>query len=71
MAAGMRKTSPTTIIGAKGLLGVAESFSDLPLGSRRAEVHVPSRDVLRSDGALGPGLYLNSPRESPQAAVSG
>src|SRR3954463_4742508 len=33
MAAGMRRTSPTTIVGAKGILGVGGVFLGLALGS--------------------------------------
>src|SRR5580765_4658155 len=36
MAAGMRKTSPTTIIGAKGILGVGGAIGGFVLGSAMA-----------------------------------
>jgi Flp pilus assembly protein TadB len=71
MAAGMRRTSPTTIIGAKGLLGVGGVFLGLALGSMAAPKYVPLLAlVFGLVGALAPGLYLNSRVKGRQAAVS-
>jgi tight adherence protein C len=71
MAAGMRKTSPTTIIGAKGLLGVGGLFLGLAVGSAMAPKYVFFLALLFGAlGALGPGMYLNSKVKARQAAVS-
>jgi tight adherence protein C len=71
MAAGMRKTSPTTIIGAKGILGVGGAFVGLALGSATAPKYVFLLALLFGlMGALAPGLYLNSRVKSRQLAVS-
>jgi len=66
MAAGMRRTSPTTIIGAKGLLGVGGVFLGLALGSMAAPKYVPLLAlVFGLVGALAPGLVSQQPREGP------
>jgi tight adherence protein C len=71
MAAGMRRTSPTTIIGAKGILGVGGVFLGLLLGSAAAPKFVFLLAlVFGLMGALAPGLYLNSRVKSRQLAVS-
>jgi len=71
MAAGMRRTSPTTIIGAKGILGVGGVFLGLTLGSTAAPKYTPLLALLFGlMGALAPGLYLNSRVKSRQHAVS-
>jgi tight adherence protein C len=71
MAAGMRKTSPTTIVGAKGILGVGGVVLGLALGSATAPKYVLLLGlVFGVVGALAPGLYLNSRVKSRQLAVS-
>ena len=71
MAAGMRKTSPTTIIGAKGILGVGGAIGGFVLGSAMAPKYMLLLAlVFGAIGALAPGLYLNSRVKSRQAAVS-
>ena len=71
MAAGMRRTSPTTIIGAKGILGVVGVFLGFALGSTSAPKYAPLLALLFGlMGALAPGLYLNSRVKSRQHAVS-
>jgi len=71
MAAGMRRTSPTTIIGAKGILGLG----GLLLGAVLAGVAAPQYMfflvlLFGAMGALAPGMYLNTRVKSRQAAVS-
>ncbi len=71
MAAGMRKTSPTTIIGAKGILGVGGVVFGLALGSAAAPKYVFMFALFFGlIGALAPGFYLNSRVKSRQVAVS-
>jgi tight adherence protein C len=71
MAAGMRRTSPTTIIGAKGLLGVGGVVLGLALGSATAPKYMFLLALLFGlMGALAPGLYLNSRVKGRQVAVS-
>jgi tight adherence protein C len=71
MAAGMRRTSPTTIIGAKGILGLGGLVLGAVLGSAAAPKYLPLLALLfGAMGALAPGLYLNSRVKSRQAAVS-
>jgi tight adherence protein C len=71
MAAGMRKTSPTTIIGAKGILGVGGVLLGLALGSATAPKYMFLLGlVFGLMAALAPGLYLNSRVKSRQLAVS-
>jgi tight adherence protein C len=71
MAAGMRRTSPTTIIGAKGILGLGGVVLGLGLGSSTAPKYMFLLALLFGlMGALGPGLYLNSRVKSRQVAVS-
>ena len=71
MAAGMRRTSPTTVIGAKGILGIGGLVLGLVLGSAAAPKYMPLLALMfGAVGALLPGLYLNSRVRSRQAAVS-
>jgi tight adherence protein C len=71
MAAGMRRTSPTTIIGAKGILGVGGIVGGVVLGSAMAPKYVFLLAlVFGAIGALAPGLYLNGRVKGRQAAVS-
>jgi tight adherence protein C len=71
MAAGMRRTSPTTIIGAKGLLGLGGVVLGLALGSATAPKYMFLLALLFGlMGALAPGLYLNSRVKGRQVAVS-
>ena len=71
MAAGMRRTSPTTIIGAKGILGIGGVFLGLALGSATAPKYMFLLALLFGlTGALAPGLYLNSRVKARQLAVS-
>ena len=71
MAAGMRRTSPTTIIGAKGLLGVGGLFLGLAVGSAMAPKFMFFAALgFAAMGAFAPGLYLNSRVKGRQAAVS-
>jgi tight adherence protein C len=71
MAAGMRRTSPTTIIGAKGILLVGGIFFGLIIGSMSAPKYTPL--LALAFGGLGwmfPGLYLSSRVRRRQAEVS-
>ena len=71
MAAGMRKTSPTTIIGAKGILGLGGLFLGAVLGSAVAPKYMFFLVLMFGAlGALAPGLYLNTRVKSRQTAVS-
>jgi tight adherence protein C len=71
MAAGMRKTSPTTIIGAKGLLGGGGIFFGVLLGSAMSPKFVFFLPlVCGALGALAPGIYLNGRVKRRQLAVS-
>jgi tight adherence protein C len=71
MAAGMRKTSPTTIIGAKGILGLGGLLLGAVLGSVAAPQYMFFLVLMFGAlGALAPGLYLNTRVKSRQAAVS-
>src|SRR5437867_7554918 len=71
MAAGMRKTSPMTIIGAKGMLGVGGLVLGLALGSSATPKNAVFIGLLLGAmGALFPGMYLNSRVRRRQADVS-
>ena len=71
MAAGMRRTSPTTIIGAKGILGLGGVILGLALGSASAPKYMFLIALFFGlSGALAPGFYLNSRMKSRQLAVS-
>jgi tight adherence protein C len=71
MAAGMRKTSPTTIIGAKGILAVSGVvFGAILGGGSGAKNMFIFAALLGVIGALAPNLYLSSRIARRQAAVS-
>jgi tight adherence protein C len=71
MAAGMRKTSPTTIIGAKGILCVGGLIFGGVLGSMSAPKYMFLLALLFGVvGAMAPSLYLSSRIKSRQAEVS-
>ncbi len=71
MAAGMRRTSPTTIIGAKGILGLGGILLGFALGGAMTpKVTVLIALGLGAIGALAPGVYLNGRVKRRQAAVS-
>jgi tight adherence protein C len=71
MAAGMRRTSPMTIIGAKGILGVGGLVFGLVLGSTATPKYALFMTLgLGAMGALLPGMYLNSRVRRRQADVS-
>jgi tight adherence protein C len=71
MAAGMRKTSPTAIIGAKGILLVGGLIFGLVLGSAIAPKYMFFAALaFGGTGALMPGLYLNSRVRRRQGEVS-
>jgi tight adherence protein C len=67
----MRKTSPTTIIGAKGILGLGGLVLGVALGSAAAPKYMFLLALMfGAVGALVPGLYLNTRVRRRQAAVS-
>jgi tight adherence protein C len=71
MAAGMRTTSPTTIIGAKGILLVGGFFFGLVIGGMAAPKYTFLLAI--AFGGLGwmfPSLYLSGRVRKRQAAVS-
>jgi tight adherence protein C len=71
MAAGMRRTSPVTIIGAKGILLVGGLIFGLLLGSTMAPKYMFFMALgFGGAGALAPGLYLNSRVKRRQGEVS-
>jgi tight adherence protein C len=71
MAAGMRRTSPTTIIGAKGILCVGGLVFGAIVGSVSAPKYMFLLALLFGViGAMAPNLYLSSRIKSRQAAVS-
>jgi tight adherence protein C len=71
MAAGMRRTSPTTMIGAKGILGVGGLVFGLMLGTTAAPKYALFMTLgLGAMGVLLPGMYLNSRVRRRQADVS-
>lgn len=71
MAAGMRKTSPTTIIGAKGILLVFGGIFGMILGSMAAPKYTFLLGfAFAGIGWMFPGLYLSSRVRKRQAAVS-
>ena len=71
MAAGMRRTSAMTIIGAKGILGVGGLVFGLVLGSTATPKYALFMTLgLGAMGALLPGMYLNSRVRRRQADVS-
>jgi tight adherence protein C len=71
MAAGLRNTSPTTIIGAKGILAVGGLLFGVVLGSAAAPKYVFLMALLFAGlGALAPSMFIQSRIKSRQAAVS-
>lgn len=71
MAAGMRKTSPTTVIGAKGILAVGGLFLGALLGSAMAPKYMFLTAIFfAAAGAFAPNLLLSSRIRARQAAVS-
>jgi tight adherence protein C len=71
MAAGMRKTSPVTIIGAKGILAVGGGLFGVVFGSIAApKFTFLLALVCAAVGWLAPSFYLNSRVKRRQAAVS-
>ena len=71
MAAGMRRTSPMTIIGVKGILSVGGLVVGLILGSTATPKYALFTALgLGGMGALLPGMYLNSRVRRRQTSVS-
>ena len=71
MAAGMRRTSPMTIIGAKGILGVGGLIFGLAVGSTAVPKYALWLTLAFAGlGALLPGMYLNGRVRRRQASVS-
>jgi tight adherence protein C len=71
MAAGMRRTSPMTMIGVKGILGVTGLVFGFALGSTGTPKYALLEALaLGGIGALLPGMYLNSRVRRRQAKVS-
>ncbi|HEU5278603.1 MAG TPA: type II secretion system F family protein [Gaiellaceae bacterium] len=71
MAAGLRNTSPTTIIGAKGILAVGGLLFGVVLGSAAAPKYMFLMALLFAGmGALAPSMFIQSRIKSRQAAVS-
>ncbi len=71
MAAGMRKTSPLGVIGAKGILGVGGFFCGIIVGSTMTPKYVVLLAIFF--GALGfmaPTMYVNSRVRRRQTAVA-
>jgi tight adherence protein C len=71
MAAGLRRTSPTGFIGAKGMLAVGGGIFGLALGSAAAPKFALVLPLLF--GALGfmlPGLYVGTRARQRQASVA-
>ena len=71
MAAGLRNTSPTTIIGAKGILAVGGLLFGVVFGSVAAPKYMFLMALLFAGmGALAPSMFIQSRIKSRQAAVS-
>ena len=71
MSAGMRKTSPYTVIGAKGILLIGGGIFGLVLGEMSAPKYTLLLGLLFAGfGWMFPSLYLNSRVRRRQAAVS-
>jgi tight adherence protein C len=71
MAAGMRRTSPLGVIGAKGLLAVGGFFSGIIIGSTMAPKYVFLLAILFGGiGFMAPTLYISSRVRKRQAAVA-
>jgi tight adherence protein C len=71
MAAGMRKTSPTGFIAARGILGVGGALFGLLLGSATSpKVALLSMVMLGILGFVGPSMYVNNRARRRQADVA-
>jgi tight adherence protein C len=71
MAAGMRRTSPTTIIGAKGILLVVGGIFGLVAGSAAAPKYTLLLGLAFAGiGWMAPGVYLNGRVRRRQADVA-
>jgi tight adherence protein C len=71
MAAGMRRSSPTTFIAAKGMLGVGGFFFGLVLGGMMAPKYTFLAALFFAlVGFMGPSMLLNSRVRKRQAAVA-
>jgi len=71
MAAGMRRTSPTTIIGAKGILLVGGGIFGLVAGSASAPKYTLLLGLAFAGlGWMAPGVYLNGRVRRRQADVA-
>ena len=71
MAAGMRKTSPTGVIAAKGILAVGGVFFGIALGSALVPKYLLLWALfLGVLGFAGPTMYVNSRVRRRQAAVA-
>jgi tight adherence protein C len=71
MAAGMRKTSPTGFIAARGILGVGGALFGLLLGSATSpKVALLSMVMLGIIGFVGPSMYVNNRARRRQADVA-
>jgi tight adherence protein C len=71
MAAGMRRTSPTTIIGAKGILLVGGGICGLVAGSASAPKYTLLLGLAFAGlGWMAPGVYLNGRVRRRQADVA-
>ena len=71
MAAGMRRTAPMTIIGAKGILLIGGGIFGVVLGSATAPKYTFLLGLAFAGiGWMFPGLYLNSRVRRRQAAVA-
>ena len=72
MAAGMRRTSPTTIIGAKGILGVGGLVLGVVLGSATAPKYMFLLALMFGGlGALASRSVSQQPREEPPGCSLG
>src|SRR2546421_5296027 len=71
MAAGMRRTAPMTVIGAKGILLIGGGIFGVVLGSATAPKYTFLLGLAFAGiGWMFPGLYLNSRVRRRQAAVA-
>jgi tight adherence protein C len=71
MAAGMRKSSPTSFIAAKGIFAIVGGFLGLVMGGAASPARAPLFALMLGLlGFMGPSLYLNSKVAKRQAAVA-
>jgi tight adherence protein C len=71
MAAGMRKSSPTSFIAAKGIFAIVGGFLGLVMGGAASPARAPLFALMLALlGFMGPSLYLNSKVAKRQAAVA-